>query len=83
MDIDKIIEDLFRERWTGELVLRCLENMKAQLAKTLKNQLDGYWSGSTAYGIAVDGGFLKDGKRNEAKELTELGKRFLQEFNPD
>jgi len=52
--------------------------MKAQLSKTLQNQIDGYWSGHTAYSIAVDGGFLIDTKHGTYKELTELGKTFLK-----
>lgn len=42
--------------------------------------MDGYWSGSTAYHIMVDGGFLIDGKTG-AKKLTLIGKIFMREMD--
>jgi len=78
MDIDQHIEKLFRARWCGENVLSSVDNMKAQLAKTLKDQLAGYWSGSTAYSIATQGGFLVDSKFGSTKKLTERGELFLR-----
>ncbi len=51
------------------------------LAKTLRNQIDGYWSGHAAYGIAVHGGFLHDTRSSEEKKLTQLGVVFLKELN--
>ena len=78
---DKIITELFQARWCGDHVLSSLDNMKEQLAKTLRDQLSGYWSGHTAYHIAVDGGFLNDAKSGEDKELTSMGLVFLNEMN--
>ena len=77
--VDKIIQDLFEARWHGDHVLSSLDNMKTQLAKTLKNQIEGYWSGHTAYHIAVDGGFLIDSKSGSEKKLTKLGLAFLNQ----
>ena len=82
---DTIIKALFSGRWSGDLNSAPIEDMREQLHKTLQNQVDGYWSGRTAYHIAVDGGFLIDSRREpkrdsnmcEGKKLTELGKLFM------
>ena len=76
--IDKIIGKLFSERWTENLALAPIEDQRKQLFKTLRDQTNGYWSGHTAYHLAVDGGFLIDGKSNTNKQLTELGKIFME-----
>lgn len=78
--INTIITKLFKERWTANLADATLDMQKAQLHKTLKDQLNGYWSGHTAYHLAVDGGFLIDSKNGSHKRLTELGKMFMQEM---
>ena len=83
--IDKIIHELFSTRWTDDLNNSPIEDMRNQLYKNLKNQVDGFWSGHTAYHIMVDGGFIVDSKRvysedsNRAKgkKLTSLGKMFM------
>jgi hypothetical protein len=83
--IDKIIYELFSTRWSGNLRERTINNMRKQLFKTLRDQCNGYWSGHTAYYIAVDGGFLIDSKRIRddnsgrcrPKKLTLLGKMFM------
>lgn len=54
--------------------------MRKQLYKNLKDQLNGYLSGSSAYSIMVYGGFLVDSKSGTKKELTELGERFIKDF---
>jgi hypothetical protein len=85
-DTDIIIQKLFSSRWSGDLSSSPIEDMRKQLHKNLQNQIDGYWSGSTAYGIMVDGGFLIDSKRKstgdnnmaEGKKLTALGKMFME-----
>lgn len=41
-------------------VNNCVKKKRELIAKTLRNQINGFWSGHTAYHIAVDGGFLKD-----------------------
>ena len=83
-DIDKIIHKLFSTRWSSDLSNSPIEDMRAQLNKNLQNQIDGYWSGHTAYHIMVDGGFLVDSKRIyvdgkcKGKKLTVLGQMFME-----
>lgn len=50
---------------------------KAQLAKTLRDQMGGYWSGHTAYHLAVNAKLLHDGPASTLKHLTESGLCFL------
>jgi hypothetical protein len=76
---DDFINQLFEGTNFGEPTNNCVEMKRKQLAKTLQDQVDGYWSGHTAYHIVVDGGFLKNGKRSTNKELTALGVAFMQE----
>ena len=88
-DIDKIIYKLFSTRWTDDLNNLPIEDMRNQLYKNLKNQVDGFWSGHTAYHIMVDGGFIidskriyfKDSNRAKGKKLTSLGKMFMDSMN--
>jgi hypothetical protein len=87
-DIDNIIKKLFSERWTENLANADIQQQREQLYKTLRDQASGYWSGHTAYYLAVDGGFLIDSKRildpltNKAKgkKLTLLGELFIEKF---
>ena len=79
-DIDKIIKKLFSERWTENLANANIKEQKAQLFKTLRDQTRGYWSGHTAYHLAVEGGFLIDAKSNTNKKLTALGEMFMNQF---
>lgn len=74
---DNVIGRLFSQRWTENLANAPIEQQRAQLYKTLFDQCRGYWSGHTAYNLAVDGGFLIDGKSNTYKNLTECGKEFM------
>jgi len=76
-DINKVIHILFRHHWVGDSVTKNIDTMRMQLYKNLKDQLNGYWSGSTAYHIMVQGGFLLDGKRGSNKKLTALGHIFV------
>jgi len=62
MQLDEYIKEAFLARWHGEVVTSSLDEMKKQLHKNLKDQTNGYWSGSSAYGIMVDYGFLIDAK---------------------
>ena len=82
-DIDKIIYDLFSNRWVGKRTIKSQENMRDQLYKTLSSLTKGYWSGHTAYHIAVDGGFIKDAKSGVPKQLTELGKAFVKSWESE
>ena len=80
-DIDNIIFELFSSRWYGHLSAAPISEMRAQLRKNIQNQIDGYWTGSTAYQIMVDGGFIVDSKRGKNKKLTMLGKVFMDSFD--
>ena len=90
-DINKIIHKLFSTRWTGDLNKSSIEAMRKQLHKNLQNQIDGYWSGHTAYHIMVDGGFLVDSKRVrikktgvcKGKKLTVLGGMFMDSMKEE
>ncbi len=85
-ETDEIIKSLFSSRWSGRLAQAPVSDMRKQLHKTLTDQANGYWSGNTAYHIAVDGGFLVDSKREridgtnmaKGKKLTALGERFMK-----
>ena len=85
-DINKIIYKLFSERWSSDLSDSPIEDMRSQLHKNLQNQVDGFWSGHTAYHLMVDGGFLIDSKRvrikdtgmAKGKQLTVLGEMFME-----
>jgi hypothetical protein len=78
--MDELVHELFSTRWIGCLSTAPVDVMKIQLYKSLQNQMDGYWSGNTAYHIMVDGGFLIDGKTG-AKKLTLIGKIFMREMD--
>ncbi|WP_444905305.1 hypothetical protein ACJJIU_22315 (plasmid) [Microbulbifer sp. CnH-101-E] len=77
---DQYIESLFEGAVFGPAVDDSAAGKRLQIAKTLRNQIDGYWSGHTAYHIVVSGGFLHDAKASEPKKLTALGAAFLQEM---
>jgi len=79
-DIDKIIKKLFTERWTDNLAKADIKDQKKQLYKTLKDQVGGYWSGHTAYHLAVEGGFILDAKKGTNKKLTSLGQMFVEQY---
>ncbi len=86
--INKIIHELFSTRWSGDLSNSPIEDMRKQLHKNLQNQVDGFWSGHTAYHLMVDGGFLIDSKRkrikdtgmSKGKKLTVLGQMFMDDY---
>lgn len=78
--IDTIIYNMFHAYWYGDHTLKNIDNMKKQLHKNLTDQLNGYWSGSSAYQIMTKGGFLVDSKRGSKKELTALGHLFMKEY---
>lgn len=78
MVTDEYISGLFEGRASfGKTIDESAQLQRKELKKNLKNQLDGYWTGHTAYHILIDGGFLKDGKRGTKKQATELGKLLL------
>lgn len=77
---DEYITVLFQGTNFGDTINNSVDEQRALIARTLRNQIDGYWSGHTAYHIVVDGGFLKDAKVGAVKHLTKLGHLFLLEF---
>jgi hypothetical protein len=81
-EIDQIIFDMFNERWVEKnpFITKDINSMKKQLHKNLSNQIDGYWSGHTAYHLMVDGGFLIDSKPGTDKRLTALGELFMRDY---
>jgi len=79
-EINQIIKKLFSERWTENLANADIGAQRKQLYKTLTDQINGYWSGHTAYHLAVDGGFLIDAKSGTDKRLTILGQMFIAQF---
>ena len=59
---DEVIFEIFNIHWIGPE--RDDVNLaKKQLLKNLTNQVEGYWSGHSAYYIMTRGGFLIDGKK--------------------
>lgn len=82
--IDSLILDLFKKHWHGPQS-ESLELAKKQLHKNLTDQVNGYWSGHTAYFIMTHGGFLVDSKRVaipgtnkcKGKKLTAIGQMFM------
>ena len=74
---DEFINELFVGTNFGATINESVTEKRILIAKTLNNQVDGYWSGHTAYNIVVDAGFLKDAKSSEKKELTAFGVEFL------
>ncbi len=79
-ELNNVIDKLFSDRWTENLANADIDEKRAQLYKTLKNQTDGYWSGHTAYHLAVEGGFLIDAKSNTHKKLTAFGELFMSGY---
>lgn len=79
-EVDKIVYRMFRKYWNGDHTVSSLHNMRVQLRKNIQNQLDGFWSGSSAYQIMTQGGFIVDAKTGK-KKLTELGKMFMASFD--
>ena len=74
---DDYINKLFQGTNFGESTNNSVKLKRELLAKTLRHQIEGYWSGSTVYHIAVYGGFLIDAKSGKDKKLTQLGKDCL------
>lgn len=72
MNIDKLISYTFHMYWNGSYTLSSIDNMKKQLHKNLTDQLNGYWSGRTAYAIMTKGGFLIDSKRGTKKGINRI-----------
>ncbi len=87
-EVNKVIQEMFSVYWSGDLSEAPVADMRKQLHKNLSDQLNGYWSGHTAYYIMTRGGFLVDSKRIttegnkcKPKELTHLGKEFMRQMS--
>ena len=78
---DEYVNELFEGTNFGKPINESVDKKREQLAKTLRDQVAGYWSGHTAYNIAVHGGLLIDAKTTEQKRLTKLGHDFMAEFS--
>ena len=74
---------MFKKHWCGDEALSSIDNMRKQLRKNLNDQVNGFWSGRSAYCIMVEGGFLVDEKfkGGKGKRLTAFGEAFVKEFD--
>ena len=77
---DKYIDDLFEGSAFDENTMSSTANKRKQLHKSLTDQINGYWSGHTAYFIMIRGGLLVDSKQGSNKRLTALGEIFMNEM---
>jgi len=77
---DDYINNLFSGSNFGEATNNCVKRKRKQIAKTLRDQVEGFWSGHTAYHIAVDGGFLVNAGKGVPKRLTPLGRAYLETY---
>jgi hypothetical protein len=75
---DEFINELFEGTNFGKSINNSAGLKRKQMVKTLMDQVAGYWSGHTAYNLAVHGGFLIDSKSGSIKQLTEFGVAFLK-----
>jgi len=75
---DEFINKIFEGTDFGVPVNRSVAAKRDLLYCTLQNQMNGFWAGSTMHLIMVNGGFLKDAKFSEPKELTHLGREYLK-----
>lgn len=82
-ETNEIIEDMFKQHWTGEETLKSIDNMRRQLLKNLRGQMNGFWSGHSAYKIMTKGGFLMDSKSGATKTLTAVGVRFVADMHAE
>ena len=74
---DEDIKELFSGTNFGKVINGNVNKQRELLAATLRAQTEGYWSGHTAYGIAIHGGFIHDAKSGKPKKLTALGNSFM------
>ena len=76
---DEDIKELFTGTNFGTDINGDVNKQRKLLAKTIRSQTGGLWSGSTAYGIVIHGGFIQDAKSGQPKKLTALGNSFMAE----
>jgi len=75
---DDYINKLFEGTDFGGVVDRSVDSKRQFIAKKLRHQLQGCWTGHTAYHLMVYGGFLIDSSRYHKKQLTLLGSVFMR-----
>ncbi len=75
---DEYISKLFEGTNFGVATNNSAALQREQLIKYLKDQLNGYWTGHTAYHILVYGGLLIDSKSGSEKQATALGLILLE-----
>lgn len=78
---NSFINEIFYGTDFGDEINKSVKEKKRLIAVSLDKQLDGYWSGHTIYWILVNGGFLKDAKSTDKKELTAFGNYFMADFD--
>ncbi len=70
---DEYISDLFKGTRFGATIDNSVKEQRKYLQKSIQQQMEGYWSGSTMYSIMVHGGFIVDSKKGTHKKTTALG----------
>lgn len=80
ININEIIEDMFNLYWKGEYTLSSIDNMRKQLNKNINDQIQGYWSGHSAYSIMVKGGFLINEKKGAKKRAYRIREKIYKRF---
>ena len=78
---DETINELFSKTDFGKPINESIFKKRYLLGETLACLVGGYWVNAAAFNIALVGGLIHDGKKNNPKELTALGQSFLDELN--
>jgi hypothetical protein len=78
---DEFISKLFIGKDFGERINKSRYKKRVFLGEILGHLLKGYWVEDSAFNIATNGGFIKDGKKNTPKQLTAFGEVFIEELN--
>ncbi len=76
---DDLVNELFDGTNFGDHINSTTQGKRDLLAKTITNCSEGYWSGHTAYHIAINSGLLMDGKKGSKKRITVIGREFLRD----
>lgn len=79
---DLWVQSVFYNTNFGTLINNNPSLQRGQLAKTLRDQMRGFWSGHTAYHLAIGNGLLVDGPKGTLKVLTDKGRRFMDYMRP-
>ena len=78
---DEFISKLFIGKDFGEPINKSRYKKRHLLGETLRHLVEGFWVAEPAFLIAINGGFIKDGKKNTPKHLTAFGEAFIEELN--